>query len=455
MGSLFTSLLNSTSALRVYGRVFNVIQNNITNANTPGYVKQDQSIVSLPFDPAAGLAGGVLAGPMLSARSQYLEQAVRTEQEQLGSAQQKAADLSQIQALFDTTGKSGVPGALNAFFGSFSQLSVNPNDEISRQNVIDTAGQVAQAFHQNALGIASVSANVNDEIRTSAASINQIASQIAEINRHYRSSAQASQDAGLDAQLNSALESLAQVAHYTSIKSSDGTYNIYIGGQTPLVIGDHQFAISADFSNPQTAIRDAQGNDITGQLSGAGGSLGALLEEKNVTLPGYIGSLNNLAQSFADTLNTALAQGVDRNGNTPTTNLFTYNAALGAAFTLSVNNLTPDEIAAASATAPGGNGNAIAITQLAGQPTVNGFTIMQAYGNLGGQVGRDVANAQQDQAAQQDLVNQAQQQRAQASSVSLDEEAAKLLQFQQGYQAIGKLVGVLDSLTQTVIDMVQ
>ena len=36
MGRLFTSLLNSTGALQVYGRVFSVIQNNITNANTPG-----------------------------------------------------------------------------------------------------------------------------------------------------------------------------------------------------------------------------------------------------------------------------------------------------------------------------------------------------------------------------------------------------------------------------------
>jgi flagellar hook-associated protein 1 FlgK len=70
-------------------------------------------------------------------------------------------------------------------------------------------------------------------------------------------------------------------------------------------------------------------------------------------------------------------------------------------------------------------------------------------------VGRDIANAQQEQTVQQNLVSQAQQQRATASGVSLNEEAAKLLQFQQSYQAIGKLVGVLDSLTQTVIDMVK
>ncbi len=69
MGNLFTSLINSTGALRVYGRQFNVLQNNITNANTPGYVKQDQVLLSLPFDLTRGMAGGVVAGPMVNARS--------------------------------------------------------------------------------------------------------------------------------------------------------------------------------------------------------------------------------------------------------------------------------------------------------------------------------------------------------------------------------------------------
>jgi flagellar hook-associated protein 1 len=135
--------------MQVYDQAFNVIENNITNANTPGYVTQDQSLVAEPFNPAEGISGGVMAGPMISARSQYLEQAVRNQQEALGSSQQTATDLGQIQPLFDTTGASGVPGALSSFFNSVSQLSVSPNDGSSRQDVIAAAGQVASAFNQN------------------------------------------------------------------------------------------------------------------------------------------------------------------------------------------------------------------------------------------------------------------------------------------------------------------
>jgi flagellar hook-associated protein 1 len=454
MGGLFTSLFNASGALQVYGRVFNVIQNNITNAHTPGYARQDQSLVPEAFNPAEHLTGGLLAGPLLSARSQYLERAVRYQQEQLGASQQKAGDLSRVEPLFDLSGQSGVPGALSKFFDTFSQLGVNPNNVASRQQVIDAASGVAQAFHENALGVTQVSNDLDTQIRSSVDVINQAAKEIADINRHFRANSHAAQDAGLDARLHAALESLSQVVNYSALKANDGTISIYLGGQTPLVIGDHAFSAAADLSGAQVLIRDSQGADITPQLAGTGGSLGALLEEKNTILPGYLASLNNIAQVFADTVNTALAQGVDLNGNPPAANLFTYSLAAGAAASLAVSRITPDQIAAAAAGAPGGNGNALALAQLAGQPTVNGFTFIQAYGNLGSQVGRDVLNAHLDREAQKDLVTQTQQQRADASSVSLDAEAVKLMQFQQNYQAVGKLVTVLDDLTRTVINLI-
>lgn len=452
MSSLLTTLLNSSGALSVYDRVFNVIQNNITNANTPGYAKQHQALIAMPFNPAEGISGGVMAGATLSARSEYIEQDVRNQQNLLGNAQQRASDLGQVQPLFDLTSSGGLANALNDFFNSFSQLSVNPNDEVARQSVIDSAGQVAQRFNETATGITQVSTNIDSQTRDAIAQINQLTAQIASLNQEYRANSASSQDAGLDAQMHAALESLSQVANFSLIKTSDGAINVYLGGQTPLVIGNDQFQISADFSSPKTVIRDAQSNDITSQITA--GSLGAMIEEKNQTLPGYLAQLNAVAQTFADKVNGQLLLGVDKNGATPAVNLFSYNQPGDAAFSISVTNITPDQIAVALPAAPGGNGNAIAISQLANAPLVNGFTFTQAYGNLGAQVGRDVAAANSDQSQAQDLVAQAQQQRSQQSGVSLNEEAAKLLQFQQAYQAAGKMVSVLDELTQTLINLI-
>jgi flagellar hook-associated protein 1 FlgK len=451
MSSILTSLLNSTGALQAYNRVFSVIQNNITNANTPGYVKQDQVLLSLPFQPNGGPQGGVVAGALLSARSPYLEQAVRQGQSQLGTAQQKTTDLTQIQTLFPLTDNSGISDAMNQFFGSASQLSVNPSDPVLRQQLITQAGNVAQQFNQVATGIQQATANVDQSTRDTVAKINSLADQIGQVNVQNQTNGPNAHDAGVDAQLYSSLEDLSSSANVSVIQANDGTFNLYIG-QTPLVVGNTVNHISVDFSSQQTTIRDKDGADITSQITG--GTLAGQIQDKNTTLPGYTASLNTLAQTFADQVNTTLAQGVDQSGQPPTVNLFTYNQASDAASTIKITNITPDQIAAASVGAQGGGGNALALNQLANAPTINGGTFTQAYGNLGAQVGFDLSAAQNDQTRYQDVVTQAQAQRSATTGVDLNEEAARLLQFQQAYSAVGKLVSVLDSISQTVLDMI-
>jgi flagellar hook-associated protein 1 FlgK len=68
-------------------------------------------------------------------------------------------------------------------------------------------------------------------------------------------------------------------------------------------------------------------------------------------------------------------------------------------------------------------------------------------------VGTDISNATNSQTEQQNLVTQAQSQRAAVSGVSLDTEAALLLQFQQSYTAVAKVVTTLNSLTDALMSM--
>jgi flagellar hook-associated protein 1 FlgK len=449
---LLTTLLNSAGALQVYEREFSTIQNNIANQNTPGFADQNQTLSADSFNPSEGFEGGVSAGPVLSTRSQFLEQTVRTQTTALGTAEQQASDLAPLQSIFDLTSATGVSGSLNSFFNSFSSLSVNPNDTETRQNVITQAQNLATAFNQAATGIHSASNNIEQGTGSSVATINQISGDLAKINQQYAATPGGSTDAGMDARVNSDLENLSEVANFSVVPTAGGQFNVYLGGQTPIVMGGQALAISANFSTPQTVIQDSQGNDITSQITG--GQLGAQIQENNTTLPGYMSSLNTLAQTFADTVNNALSQGVDQSGNPPSANLFTYDSTSGAAFTMAVTpGFTPSQIAAALPASPGGNGNALAVAQLATTSAVNGFTFTQAFGNLGQQVGSDVSNATNSQTEQQNLVTQAQAQRSAVSGVSLDAEAAKLLAFQQSFQAVAKVVQTLGTLTGDLMAM--
>jgi flagellar hook-associated protein 1 FlgK len=453
MGNLLVSIISSANAMRAFERGVTVVQSNVANASTPGYAKQIQTFHANAFQLDQGLPGGVTAGEVLSTRNAYAEDNVRRQMSAWGYADQKRASLSQIEPAFDIQPGAGVPGALTALFQSFSQLAVSPNNTAARRVVLDRAQELAVAFQRNATELGRAMAATDREINAQVEKINHLIDRLAQFNIERRSSFETAKDAGLDAELHASLEELSEFANLTILHQDDGTVSVLLGGQTPIVIGERGFKISADISSGSAKIRNAQGDDITAQITS--GRLGALLELRNTRLPAYTADLNQLAQSVANRVNTILAGGLDLNGNPPTQNLFSYNAALGAAATLQVNNLTPSELAAALPTAPGGNGNALQLAALASSPEISGFTFVEFYGNLAGRVGADLASARSNTDTNASLLSQARTLRAQASHVELDEEAAQLIQFQRSYQAVAKLVTVLNDMTDTLVGLIK
>ncbi len=451
MGDLATSMINAATALQVYEGALEVTENNVTNANTPGYATQVATLVAQPFNVQTGSPGGVELGASQSTRDQFLEQSVRTQQTAYSYDQQQVSDLSTVQNYFSLSTSSGIAPAMTALFNSFSQLSVTPNDTVARQTVLNDAQTLAQNFNQTASQLLSEQTDLQQSTSSTIQAINQLGTTIAQINADNPVDLGGGVDAGVDAQLNSALDQLSQYVNFTVLQQGNGQVSVYLGGQTPLVMGDQSFAIQGDFSSPQTAILSSTGADITSQLTG--GQLGAQINDNNNLIPSYLSGLNTLAQTLADQVNTTLDQGVDESGASPSTDLFAYNASDGAALTLSVNSLTPDQIAAASPGATGGTGNALALAALANATGVGGYTFAQAYGNIGGQVGDDLSTAQDNSSTDQSLLSQAETLRQQTSGVSLDEQAENVLEYERSYDAISKMISTLNDLSLDVINI--
>jgi flagellar hook-associated protein 1 len=148
MGGLFTSLNSSVEALRTVQDALAVSQNNVSNANTPGYARQVAQIESEPFNLSAGLSGGVQYGGTLSTQNEYLNQAVRTQLSAQGYFTGESNALASVQSLFDVSGQTGLTGSLNSLFQSFSAWSATPNTT-SAQAVLNQAQAVAQSFQSD------------------------------------------------------------------------------------------------------------------------------------------------------------------------------------------------------------------------------------------------------------------------------------------------------------------
>lgn len=465
MGGLFGALNNSVGALRAFENALAVSQNNVSNANTPGYARQIAILNSQPFDLSTGLTGGVQYGGTQSTQNEYIDQAVRTQLSAQGYSDAQSGPLSSIQSLFDVSGQTGLTGALSSLFQSFSAWSATPNTTTA-QSVLTQAQSVAQNFQAAAANLAQTTLSVNQQISSNVDQINKLAAAIQSANAAIAGST--TPDPGVDANLHASLESLAQIADITVTFAANGTATVLLGGQTPLVIGNQQYSLQASFtgsgSPPNASILDSNGQDVTSHVSQ--GSLGGLLAVRNTILPAIQGngtqqgSLNQLAQQVADRVN-AILTAAQTSGGQPGAPLFTYSAGNPSAVAQTLA-LSPTITAATLAPVSVGppvvsNGAALQLANLGNSTApadeISGQSILQFLSGIASQAGQNAADATSGSNLHAQLLAQSRSLQTQVSGISLDAEAAQVLQLQQGYQAAGKMVSVINSLADTLINM--
>ena len=68
-------------------------------------------------------------------------------------------------------------------------------------------------------------------------------------------------------------------------------------------------------------------------------------------------------------------------------------------------------------------------------------------------VGNDTANASAEQTASSSILQQLNDQLASVSGVSLDEEAANMVRYQDAYQASAQVITTINEMMYTVINM--
>lgn len=116
---------------------------------------------------------------------------------------------------------------------------------------------------------------------------------------------------------------------------------------------------------------------------------------------------------------------------------------------------TPSNVVASN------NGNALALASLrdvafvgrtmTGSTTTGGTTATDAYAAAMSNIGVRVQSAKATSDISKSVSEQAEQARSSVSGVNLDEEAARLIQYQQSYQAAAKVLQVAQSVFETLL----
>ena len=453
MSNLSATLSIAVGALAAEQSALSETANNVANLNTSGYSRTVPNFVENPPVVLGPLTfgTGVSLGPVTGIRDPILQIRIQQETGQQGHLDALVTGLKQVEAQFSNQG-SDIGSQLSALFASLSQLSTDPTNLATRQGVLAAASNLSATFRNTANNLVSQQKSIDLSVTQAVAQVNTTTQQIAKLNGEIASLQNVGQDASAFVdQRDVLINQLSGLIDVSQIKTESGV-TLTTSNGTALVAGNQSFALTTqpDVSGLQRIV--AQGNDITGQVNS--GQLGGLLAVRDQKIPALLSSLDTFASALATAFNTANAAGFDLNGNAGA-NIFTPPPASGqgAAAAMGVAMTDPALIAASSDGSAGSNGNLANFASIHDQGLIASTTPSDYYSGLIFNLGNDIANGSAELQSSQLVLQQLQDQRGSISGVSLDEEAAHMVQYQRAYEAAARMVTTVDQMLYTVIHM--
>jgi flagellar hook-associated protein 1 len=130
-----TALLSSQRALDTTGQ-------NIANASTTGYTRQQVELSSIPsgMNTAIGESGrGVTISDIRRMYDSFTTLQLRTEKSNASYWDTYSGISSSIESLFNETSDTGIESAISTFFNDWQSVAQSPQDSVQRNQLISDA----------------------------------------------------------------------------------------------------------------------------------------------------------------------------------------------------------------------------------------------------------------------------------------------------------------------------
>ena len=473
------SLWMGAQSLNTQRTAIETIGNNISNVNTPGYVRQRANIVT---NDTFGIGGETTNGSKVqniaSLRDNMLDTLVQqslgtqgyadnqanltsTVQDALG--EQFTSSASSSSSATTISGSGPVQDAMSSFFGSLQTLAATPEDATTRQLVVSNAQTLATSINGAYSRVQSTQSQIAAAASTTVSQINQLATTIATLNRQITSVESASGQEANDLRDSraQAITQLSSLVNVTTTAGINGQVNVALSDNPAVVLvngidgggaGTSQ-SLSVTY-NASAATPLTVSASTTGALGAGipeGGSLGSDLNVANVVIgssngeTGLLGALDGVANSLRTQVNAQNAAGFDLNGNAGGA-IFTGTGASDLAVSSTVAS-NPSLIAAGNGTGPLDGSNAQKMADLQ-----NSTTITPAFQSMVAGLGQTTSAAADNQATQDAVTKALQTQQNSVEGVSIDEEMTNLIAFQQAYDASARFITTISSMYDTLVN---
>ncbi|MCC5810656.1 MAG: flagellar hook-associated protein FlgK [Ectothiorhodospiraceae bacterium] len=332
MANIFST---SVSGLLAAQRQLATTSHNISNANTPGYSRQQALTSTRP--PAAGSNGFIGTGVQTDTVRRMFDENLEI------SLRKNISEFSRLDKLASYAGRvdnlladqdAGLSPAMQAFFNAVQDAANDPTATSARQVLLSEAESLVARFELIDNRLSELEQETNRNIENNVNEINQLTEAIARLNQDIVQAQGATGQPPNDLldKRDQLLKDLSEKVGVSTVPESNGSINVFVGNGQALVSGNQSNQLTTtrneyDPSVVEVAFQRPGSTPVNITRSLSGGEIGGLLEFRGNVLEPARNDLGRVAATLAVTFNEQHSLGMQFDSDPPGLGLDFFNVA--------------------------------------------------------------------------------------------------------------------------------
>ncbi len=312
MSGSFAGIEMGKRALMAQSSAISTAGHNISNADTEGYSRQRVQLKQ--FDPiyrpdlsrsqVPGQIGqGVTAESISRIRDEMLDSRIAAQSNQESYWSTREQYYQMIENVYNEPEEVSVRTTMDKFWESWQELSLYPETKAARQAVVTRGESFAESVQTRYKAFEAIGAQLNSDIESTVKQVNDFAERIAKINSEItRSEAMGDNPNDLYDQRDLMVDKLAKLVNITTDRRDSDEFMVHVDGHV-LVQGAIARGFDVEPMLDNHGYTKVVWSDTGDKAQISGGSLGALIELRDVDVRNQMQDLNTMVMNFTDLVN--------------------------------------------------------------------------------------------------------------------------------------------------------
>jgi len=313
--SLTAALATASRALEVFSTAVHVSSQNIANANSPGYIREELAIEpEHPFVRGGLIIGaGVKAAAVRQAIDQFLESRIHNTNSEAQAASARESIYSQLEGQLRELGDQDLSSRFSSLLSAVNEVINQPEQGPLRNNIIAEGELLASEISSLRNRVDRVRTDQSTRIQNLVDEANNLIDEIADLNvqiaRQEGNGLLASEAGGSRTLRYNALNRLSEIIPIEYAERENGNVDIYSGSEYLLFASHRQHIETETLTDRGVQVETVQFDQTHVALPQTGGEIQGVISGRDEILGGFVDDLDLLASSLISAFNRIHASG--------------------------------------------------------------------------------------------------------------------------------------------------